>query len=144
MCLFFLYPVEPWFVFFLSHFYHGVSLVSSQIHISILPFFCSLLAFCLDEFFFDRTNKCICSLCKSSKHLYVCIMEFVSVTSITTVGSNLAVGANNNINTFFFYSIPYDLLFTSNKEKEKKFDWLCVSPVVHHNQHYFMLLKKRK
>jgi len=49
-------------------------------------------------------------------------MEFVSVTSITTVGSNLAVGANNNINTFFFYSIPYDLLFTSNKEKEKKFD----------------------
>jgi hypothetical protein len=45
-------------------------------------------------------------------------MEFVPVTSITTVGSNLAVGVENNIDTFF-YSIPYDPVFSSRKEKEK-------------------------
>ncbi len=47
------------------------------------------------------------------------MMKFALVKPITTVGGNLAVGVDNNNDTFFSSSIPYDLVF---EKKRKNFD----------------------
>jgi hypothetical protein len=63
----------------------------------------------------EQINACV--RCAIEINVFIYIKEFALVISITTVGSNLCVGIDNNINTF---SIQYHMISSSLQARRKK------------------------
>jgi hypothetical protein len=107
--------------FFVSRLYHGVSFISSQIHISILIFFLSVVSFFFGRVFFllEQINAYV--RCATEVDICICLYNGICITHINNNCWQQPRRRYRQQHRHFFF-IQFHMISSFLAKKKKNFD----------------------